>query len=95
MKFLTKIAPLNVSQIHLVLELLDMHMLAPQETAQRFYQASRSATFSQAQLDAVELLFELDDDQVANALLTFADDDACDLVREQVAHEAQLHVVTA
>lgn len=87
--------PLDASQIRLVLDLLEMRALAPQDTAARFHQLSQSRVFSAAQRDAIELLFELDDDQVANALLRFADDDARELVRAQLPHEARLSFVAA
>jgi hypothetical protein len=72
-----------------------MHVIAPQETALRFRRLSKSETFTRGQLAAIELLFELDDHQIANMLLVFADDDARDLVRELLAHEAQLSFVAA
>ena len=87
--------PLDVSQIALVLELLDLRLLAPQETAARFNRLSRSATFTQGQQEAIQLLFELDDHEIARALLAFADDEGRDLVREQLAHEARLSFVAA
>jgi hypothetical protein len=87
--------PLNTTQIRLVLELLDTRLLAPKETAARFYQLSQANAFSEGQQEAVELLFELDDDEIAEALLAFADDEARDLVRAQLPHEAHLSFVAA
>lgn len=87
--------PFDASQISLVLELLDMRALAPKETAARFFQLGNDAVFSAGQQEAVEWLFELEDDQIADVLMNFADDEARDLVREQLAHEARLDYVIA
>lgn len=88
--------PLDAAQINLVLELLEMRVLAPQDTAAQFRQLTRSRAFSAVQKHAIELLFELDDEQqIANALMRLADDDARDLVRAQLALEARLSFVAA
>jgi hypothetical protein len=88
-------SPLDASQVGLVLEMLDTRMLAPKETAARFFQLRDAAVFSAEQQEAVEFLFELDDAQIAEVLMTFADDEARDIVREQLAHEAHLDYVIA
>jgi len=95
MKLAATPLPLDASQIGLVLELLEMRALAPQDTAAKFHQLGKSRVFSAAQRDAIELLFELDDDQLANALMRFADDDARDLVRAQLPLEARLSFIAA
>ena len=87
--------PFDASQISLVLELLDMRTLAPKETAARFFQLGNEAVFSAGQQEAVEWLFELEDDQIAEVLMDFADDEARDIVREQFAHEARLAYVVS
>lgn len=87
--------PFDASQIHLVLELLDMRTLAPKETAARFFQLGNEAVFSAGQQEAVEWLFELEDDQIADVLMEFADDEARDIVRDQLVHEARLDYVIA
>ncbi|MET0543849.1 MAG: hypothetical protein ABWZ88_19060 [Variovorax sp.] len=88
MKLPHTLKPLDASQVDLVLEMLDTRTLAPKETAARFYQLCSSKAFSAAQQDAIELLFELEDDELAAALMAFADEEARDLVREQLAYEA-------
>lgn len=88
-------SPLDASQVGLVLEMLDMRLLAPKETAARFFQLRDAAVFSAEQQDVVEFLFELDDAQIADVLMTFSDDDARHIVREQLAHEAHLDYVIA
>lgn len=88
-------SPFDASQISLVLELLDMRTVAPKETAARFFQLGNDAVFSAGQQEAVEWLFELEDEQIADVLMDFADDEARDIVREQLAHEARLDYVTA
>jgi hypothetical protein len=95
MKQLATPQPLTPSQIQHVLELLDMRLLAPQETAARFNSLSKDGTFSEAQQEAIELLFALDEDEIGNALMDFADDEARDIVRDCVAHEARLSFVAA
>jgi len=86
--------PLTPSQIELVLELLELRQLAPQETAAKFNRLTQVGTFSEAQQEAVEILFALDEDEIADALFEFADDDARNLVRDGLAHEARLTFVT-
>lgn len=95
MKPLAHPQPLTPSQIRHVLELLDMRLLAPQETAATFNRLSQAGTFSEAQQEAIELLFALDEDEIGDALMDFADDDARDIVRDSVAHEARLSFVGA
>lgn len=93
MKRVTKLhtppAPLDSEQVRTVLDLLDLHLLAPQETAATFDRLGQSGEFSEGQLEAVQLLFELDEHQVGDALMTLADDEAHDLVREQMTLEAR------
>ena len=96
MKRLAPPLPLDALQTSLVLELIEMRVLAPQDTAAKFRQLSRSKGFSAGQKQAIELLFELDDEQqIANALMRLADDEARDLVRAQLAHEARMSFVAA
>ncbi|MFZ3116963.1 MAG: hypothetical protein WA159_01470 [Variovorax sp.] len=95
MKPLANPQPLTPSQIRHVLELLDMRLLAPQETAATFDRLSQAGTFSEAQQEAIELLFALDDDDIGNALMDFADDEAREIVRDSIAHEARLSFVAA
>ncbi|MDR6859980.1 hypothetical protein [Variovorax guangxiensis] len=87
--------PLTPSQIELVLELLELCQLAPKETAARFNQLIQAGTFSEAQQDAIEILFSLEEDDIPDALLDFADDDARPIVRDGLAHEARLSFVAA
>jgi hypothetical protein len=95
MKPLANPQPLTPSQIRHVLELLDMRLLAPQETAAAFNRLSQAGTFSEAQQEAIELLFALDEDEISDALMDFADDEARDIVRDNVVHEARLRYVGA
>jgi hypothetical protein len=95
MKPLANPMPLTPSQIQHVLELLDMRLLAPQETAARFNSLSQAGTFSDAQQEAIELLFALDEDEIGNALMDFADEEAREIVRDNVAHEARMSFVAA
>ncbi len=95
MKLAATPLPLDASQIGRVLELLEMRELAPEDTAAKLHKLCKSRVFSAAQRHAIELLFELDDGQVANALMRFADDEARDLVRAQLPHEARLSFVAA
>lgn len=95
MKPLANPQPLTPSQIRHVLELLDMRLLAPQETAATFDRLSKAGTFSEAQQEAIELLFALDDDEIGDALMDFADDEARDIVRDNVVHEARMSFVGA
>lgn len=89
-------APLTPSQIKLVLELLELQPLAPKETAAKFNRLTQLGTFSEAQQEAIEILFELADDEIPDALFEFAaDDDARDVVRDGLAHEARLSFVAA
>lgn len=88
-------APLTPSQIELVLELLELRQLAPQETAAKFDRLTQVGTFSEAQQEAIEILFALEEDEIPDALFEFADDDARDLVRDGLAHEARLSFVSA
>ncbi|CAN7690763.1 hypothetical protein LJR290_005605 [Variovorax sp. LjRoot290] len=87
--------PLTPSQMTLVLELLELRQLAPQETAAKFNRLTQVGTFSEAQQEAIEILFALDEDEIPDALFQFADDDARDIVRDELAHEARLTFVTA
>lgn len=87
--------PLTPSQIKLVLELLELRQLAPKETAAKFDRLTQVKTFSQAQQDAIEILFALEEDQIPDALFDFADDDARDIVRDRLPHEARLTYVAA
>jgi hypothetical protein len=88
-------APLTPLQIQLVLELLELRQLAPQETAAKFNRLTQLGTFSEAQQEAIEILFALDDDEIPDALFEFADDEARDIVRDELAHEARLSFVRA
>lgn len=87
--------PLTPSQIELVLELLEMQQLAPKETAAKFSRLTQVGTFSEAQQEAIEILFALEEDRIPDALFEFADDDARNLVRDGLAHEARLSFVGA
>ncbi|MGJ7507411.1 hypothetical protein [Variovorax sp. GT1P44] len=87
--------PLTPSQIALVLELLELHQLAPKETAAKFNRLSQVGTFSEAQQDAIEMLFALDEDEIPDALFDFADDEARHVVRDGLPHEARLSFVAA
>jgi hypothetical protein len=82
-------------QIQLVLELLELRQLAPQETAAKFNRLTQLGTFSEAQQEAIEILFALDEDEIPDALFAFADDEARDIVRDELAHEARLSFVRA
>ncbi|MBT2320842.1 hypothetical protein J7E62_00535 [Variovorax paradoxus] len=93
MKPSTAPQPLGSSQIKLVLELLELRVLAPKETAAKFNRLVQAGTFSEAQQVAIELLFALEEDEIPDALLEFADDDARDIVRDGFAHEARLSFV--
>jgi hypothetical protein len=96
MKSSAKPEPLNASQIRLVLELLELRQLAPKETAANFYRLGQVGVFSKPQQDAIEVLFSLDDDQIPDALFDFTDEEeARDLVRDELAHEAKLSFVGA
>jgi hypothetical protein len=95
MKPLANPQPLTPSQIRHVLELLDMRLLAPQETAATFNRLSQAGTFSEAQQEAIELLFALDEEEIGDALMDFADDEARDIVRDNVVHEARMSFVGA
>ncbi|HEY2257382.1 MAG TPA: hypothetical protein VGI11_17240 [Variovorax sp.] len=96
MKSSAKPEPLNASQVKLVVELLELRQLAPKETAAKFYRLVQVGVFSKPQQDAIELLFALDDDQIPDALFDFADEDeARDVVRDGLAHEAKLSFVAA
>lgn len=95
MKPLANPQPLTPSQIRHVLELLDMRLLAPQETAATFNRLSQAGTFSEAQQEAIELLFALDEEEIGDALMDFADDEARDIVRDNVVHEARLSFIGA
>lgn len=88
-------APLTPSQIRLVLELLELRQLAPKETAAKFDRLVQVGAFSTPQEDAIELLFSLDDQDIPDALFDFADDEARDMVRESLPHEARLSFVGA
>jgi hypothetical protein len=87
--------PLTSSQIKLVLELLELRQLAPKETAAKFNRLTQLGTFSEAQQEAIEILFSLDEDEIPDALFDFADDEARDIVRESLVHEARLSFVSA
>jgi len=87
--------PLTPSQIKLVLELLELCSLAPRETAAKFDRLTQVGAFSEAQQDAIEILFALDEDEIPDALFEFVDDEARDIVRDGLAHEARLHFVAA
>lgn len=87
--------PLTPSQIKLVLELLELRQPAPQETADRFNRLSQVGVFSEAQQEAIEILFALEEDEIPDALFEFADDDARHIVRDGLAHEARLSFVRA
>jgi hypothetical protein len=87
--------PLTPSQIELVLELLELHPLAPKETAAEFNRLTQVGAFSEAQQEAIEMLFALDEDRIPDALFDFADDEARDVVRDSLAHEAHLSFVAA
>ncbi|GAA4337770.1 hypothetical protein GCM10023165_16030 [Variovorax defluvii] len=93
MKPYTAPAPLTPSQIECVLELLECRELAPKETAARFDHLAKAGTFSEAQQEAIEILFALEEDEIPDALLEFADDEARDLVRHGLAHEARMSYV--
>jgi hypothetical protein len=87
--------PLTPSQIKLVLELLELHELAPKETAAKFDRLTQVGTFTETQQEAIEILFSLEERQIPDALFDFADDDARDLVRDGLPHEARLSFVAA
>jgi hypothetical protein len=87
--------PLTPSQIELVLDLLELRQLAPKETAARFNQLILAGTFSEAQQEAIEILFSLEEDEIPDALFDFVDDDARPIVRDAMAHEARLSFVAA
>ena len=87
--------PLTPSQIKLVLELLELRQLAPKETAAKFDRLTQVKTFSEAQQEAIEILFALEEDEIPDALFDFADDEARDIVRDGLAHEARLSFVRA
>lgn len=87
--------PLTPSQIKLVLELLELHQLAPKETAAKFNQLSQASAFSSEQQEAIEILFALEEKEIPDALFEFADDDARDIVRDGLPHEARLSYVGA
>ena len=87
--------PLTPSQIKLVLELLELRQLAPKETAAKFDRLTQVKTFSEAQQDAIEILFALEEDEIPDALFDFADDEARAIVRDGLAHEARLTFVRA
>ena len=87
--------PLTPSQTELVLELLELRLLAPKETAAKFNRLAQVGTFSEAQRQAIEILFALEEDQIPDALFEFADGDARDIVRDGLAHEARLTFVEA
>ncbi|MDM0018254.1 hypothetical protein [Variovorax saccharolyticus] len=87
--------PLTPSQIKLVLELLELRQLAPKETAAKFNQLTQVSTFSEAQQEAIEILFALEEREIPDALFEFADDDARGLVRDTLPHEARLTFVAA
>lgn len=86
---------LTPSQIKFVLELLELRQLAPKEMAAKFSRLTQASTFSEAQQEAIETLFALDEDEISDALFDFADDDARDIVRDELAHEARLSFVRA
>jgi hypothetical protein len=87
--------PLTPSQIELVLDLLELRQQAPKETAARFNQLIQAGTFSEAQQEAIEILFSLEEDEIPDALFDFVDDDARPIVRDAMAHEARLSFVAA
>ena len=87
--------PLTPSQIELVLELLELRHMAPKETAAKFNRLAEVGTFSEAQQEAIEILFALEEDEIPDALFDFADDEARDIVRDGLAHEARLSFVRA
>jgi len=87
--------PLTPSQIKLVLELLELRQLAPKETAAEFNRLTQRKTFSESQQEAIEILFALEENEIPDALFEFADDDARDIVRGGLAHEARLTYVRA
>ena len=87
--------PLTPSQIELVLELLELRQLAPKETAAKFNESVKAGTFSEAQQDAIEILFGLEEDEIPDALFDFVDDEARPIVRDALAHEARLSFVRA
>jgi hypothetical protein len=87
--------PLTPSQIERVLDLLELRQLAPKETAARFNQLIQAGTFSEAQQEAIEILFSLEEDEIPDALFDFVDDDARPIVRDAMAHEARLSFVAA
>ncbi|CAN7200081.1 MULTISPECIES: hypothetical protein [unclassified Variovorax] len=78
-----------------MLELLELRQLAPKETAAKFNRLIQVGTFSEAQQGAIEILFALEEDDIPDALFEFADDDARDIVRDGLAHEARLTFVRA
>src|ERR1700710_1438053 len=83
--------PLTPEQIKVVLELLELRALAPQETAARFNRLVAQRMFSVSQQDAIEVLFALDDSEIPDALFDFvADEEARDIVRDQLVHEARM-----
>lgn len=87
--------PLTPSQMKLVVELLEVQQLAPKETAAEFNRWVQAGIFSELQQEAIEILFTLEEDEIPDALFDFADDDARDVVRYGLAHEARLSFVSA
>jgi hypothetical protein len=86
----TEPKPLDIAQIKHVVELLELRQLAPKEAAARFERLGKNGTFSEAQQEAIEILFSLEEDEIGDALLDFADDEARDFVRDELVHEARL-----
>ncbi|WP_213957603.1 hypothetical protein [Variovorax sp. dw_954] len=87
--------PLTPSQVKHVLELLDLCELAPIAAADKFQRLARTGTFSVAQQEAIEILLSLEQDAIPDALFECVDDDARELVRDELPHRAQLRFVRA
>ncbi|WP_256354470.1 MULTISPECIES: hypothetical protein [unclassified Variovorax] len=85
--------PLTPSQVKHVLELLDLCELVPIAAADKFQH--RTGTFSVAQQEAIEILFSLEQDEIPDALFECVDDDARELVRDELPHMAQVRFVRA
>jgi len=82
--------PLNTEQIRIVIELLELRLQAPKEAAARYNAQVKAGVFSESQQEAIELLFALDEHDIPDALLDFADDEARDFVRDELVHEARM-----
>ncbi len=84
--------PMNSFQIRLLLELLQLHHDSPD----RAIELDRLIDiFGDSRRGEIERLMGLDEHDVPDALYEFADDDAREIVRNELAHEARLSFVAA